>query len=119
LAPGVYETHSFDQWVLYGCPTHWGQTGDSTTSRPLYLDEFLCDDLGHILVPHLLRFEQLQTDLAVFLEKYDFGLNAKKLPRLNTSTRARNYRSFYTDPAAVRRVRELFHRDLERFNYDF
>lgn len=77
---------------------------------------WLCDESGNLLTDFVGRYETLQQDVCSVGER--FGFPFPPLPNLNASTHD-DYRSYYSDPATVRRVAHVYGGDLELFRYRF
>lgn len=105
---GVPEGMPFAQYVEQAA------TSGHVQITPQY--DFIYDETGDPLVDYIGRFETLQHDAATVFER--IGLEDVSLPVANTSSRHRDYRSYY-DGATRSRVEELYAKDIERFGYRF
>lgn len=70
---------------------------------------------GELGVDHIGRFEQLDDSLADISRRID--LDCTQIPHINKLKKA-PYQSYYTDNSA-QRVAELWHKDIEAFDYQF
>jgi Sulfotransferase family len=70
---------------------------------------------GDIIVDHVARFENIADEYAAITSRIGVP---NKLPKVNTSDRSRDYRSYYTDETREI-VAELFATDIEKFGYEF
>jgi hypothetical protein len=78
--------------------------------------DWICDEQGKEKADFIGKFETLEEDvyrLGKMLE-----IDSLSIPHLNKSNRRQDYRSFYT-PALKEAVRDLYHVDIERFEYQF
>ena len=77
--------------------------------------QFVCDEIGNVIVDHLGRFENLS-------ETYAFlGAGKRNVPMARESNRSGDpvdYRTFYT-PQLVELAASIYREDVERFGYTF
>tara|TARA_A100001015_G_scaffold316700_1_gene431727 strand:- start:188 stop:868 length:681 start_codon:yes stop_codon:yes gene_type:complete len=71
---------------------------------------------GEVIVPNILRFENLQADLPAFCASHDLPFH--QLPVVGKVGGHSEYRAFYDDEARDL-IGTLFRDDLEAFNYQF
>lgn len=100
----LHELGSFDAYIRY----QYEQNAPSQSS-------FLDDKAGNRLVNRVGRFERLAEDFEAICK--EIGV-AASLPHLNASTRARDWRSYYTDETRAL-VGELFRADIDAFGYSW
>jgi len=70
---------------------------------------------GHLIVDHLIRFEQLQEGFDHVCDVV--GLPHQTLPHLNASAGRRPYREYFTDEADRQLFLQHFRPDFEAFGY--
>jgi len=75
----------------------------------------VCNDEGDIIVDYIGRFENLQEDINNILELLD--LEPSEVPHKN-KTSHKNYREYY-NKETIRRVEDLFWKDIEMFEYEY
>jgi hypothetical protein len=78
--------------------------------------DFILKKDGRVGVDFIGRFEHLQEDYAIVANR--LGLPELELPHRNVSSRARDYRVYYSDELAAR-VGRVFKSDIDRFNFRF
>lgn len=98
----IQQLGSFDAYIRY-----------QFDARAPAQSAFIFDETGDQLVDFVGRFENLSADFRTVCEK--IGVSAD-LPFLNVSKRRSDWRSYYTNETRGM-VEELFHSDLERFDY--
>ncbi len=76
--------------------------------------DFIMDNNDNLLVDFVGRFENLESDFAKVCKK--IGVEAP-LPKTNT-TKHKPYQEYY-DEETKAKVEEIFHKDIEYFNYEF
>jgi Sulfotransferase family len=103
--------HSFEQFVMLP-REHPG--GVFERFHVNQLDYLLARD-GQLGVDVVLRFETLSDDFADLAQALHFP---GRLPHVNASSRGRDYRVCY-EPHTRDVVAKRFHRDCERFGYEF
>jgi hypothetical protein len=62
------------------------------------------------------RFEDIDNEWKIITDK--IGIPYSKLNKLNSSSREKNYRDYYTIETK-NMVSELYKKDIEKFNYEF
>lgn len=86
--------------------------GDHKTSLYDYLH---IDD--KLVVDHIIRFENLQSDFIEFCKKFNININTK-LKMTKPGHWGSNYKSFY-DETNKNLVAEIYKKDIETFKYNF
>ena len=76
--------------------------------------DWIADENGRILVDEIIRFENLNSDFNMLLQKLE---KKTTLPHVKRSNRG-SYQQYY-DPETIEIVHKWFERDLELFNYQF
>ncbi|MGZ9812024.1 sulfotransferase family 2 domain-containing protein [Pseudoroseicyclus sp. H15] len=80
---------------------------------------FTCDSSGAALVDKVLKFEELSTELPVYLQELGIPADKATLPHLNSSANRKvSYRDYYNDTLRAH-VAKLYREDIERFGYSF
>jgi tetratricopeptide (TPR) repeat protein len=69
-----------------------------------------------VMVDYLLRLESLDADFAELCRK--LGVPCERLPTVNPSQRAKDYRAYYND-ATRKLVEQIYRADIEKFGYTF
>ena len=77
--------------------------------------QWLCDENGDLLVDDLLRFENLDEDLALFFKKYRIPAG---LDHHNASSRRSDYRGYYSKETREL-ISEYYADDFQNFGYTF
>ena len=75
---------------------------------------FITNSVGNIMVSHVARFEQIDTEIDYISSHINYKFNC---PVFNASAHD-HYRSYYTDKAKEV-VREIYRKDIELFGYQF
>ncbi|MCO8125280.1 sulfotransferase family protein [Stieleria sp. TO1_6] len=88
----------------------WRCDGNTLAQR-----ELVCSPSGELLVDFLGRFENLNQDFDQICQR--IGITAR-LPTLNVSKQARDFRQFYDDQT-VELVRQAYQDDIRYFGYEF
>ena len=70
---------------------------------------------GKVIVDHIGRFENLQSDFDEICEKLD--IPGSTLPHINSTKRQKDWRSYYTDDTFLK-VAEFYIDDIVRFGYE-
>lgn len=78
--------------------------------------DFILREDGRVGVDFIGRFEHLQEDYAAIANR--LGLPKLELPHRNASSRANDYRVYYSDALAAR-VARIFESDINRFGFRF
>jgi len=102
-----YKGMPFDKFVLSICkiPDIFSDRHfKSQYSYLYYKDNLIVDYLG--------KFENLDTDLAIIIDKYELG----DIPHINKSKVKSDYKDFYTSEL-VEHVYNRYKNDIEKFNY--
>lgn len=68
------------------------------------------------IIDHIARFENIDREWEIISEK--INIPHKKLCKINTGQRDKNYRSYYTTETQ-KMVMELYQKDIEIFKYEF
>ena len=112
--------HSFDhpavalaartEFVDFACAQETCRAMRVTPAR-----HYMTDATGQERCHLYIRLESFETDARPLWDHLGFELT---LPRANTSTRRRDYRSYFSQ-AAKQAVREACAEDIERFGYSF
>lgn len=76
---------------------------------------FLEDKDGEFAIDFIGRFENLQEDFKKVTTKLNMERDLKKT---NTSTRAKDYQSYYNS-ATAEKVKKIYDKDIQLFNYTF
>jgi len=91
-----------------------------TTSEPLL--DWLTDEDGNILVDFIGRFEILEADYTVALDRIEmltgYRIPREPLPKKNVTGVGHHY-SFYYDDELVEMVRDRFKKDIDYFGYEY
>jgi hypothetical protein len=90
----------------YDCLSDWGFT--CLWDRISENDECIID--------YVARFEDIDNEWKIITDK--IGIPYSKLNKLNSSSREKNYRDYYTIETK-NMVSELYKKDIEKFNYEF
>ncbi len=77
--------------------------------------DYIVDKEGNIAVDFVGRFENLGEDFDLVMDR--LGLRRRKLRKVNSWKRD-HYRAYYSDYDAEK-VRRMYQRDIEHFNYSF
>lgn len=101
--------YTFDEYV------DWAIRPDNIARARSGQKCFLSDQYGNVLVDKVMRLESLESDLKPLLN--NLSIEAV-LPRRNTSSRWRDYRSFYTDSSS-QKIQDAFSEDICYFGYGF
>ena len=111
---GLGDKHiDFKEWVKRA----YGEKDDCYYDNPkMFMPQidWISDENGRILVDEIIRFENLDSDFNMVLQK--IGKNTT-LPHVKRSNRG-SYREYY-DPETIEIVRNWFERDIENFGYQF
>lgn len=105
----LFKKFSFDEYV------DWAVQPDNIARARSRQKCFLSDQYGNILVDKVLKLESLESDLRCLLN--DFAIDAD-LPRKNSSSRERDYKTFYTDLSS-KKIHDAFSEDIDYFGYSF
>lgn len=89
---------------------------DKLMQHELFMPQYLYiyDFQGNVKVDFVGRFESIEQDYEVLAGK--IGV-AAPLPKKNMSEKRKSYVSYYTNPAVVKRVQELYGRDFDLLDY--
>lgn len=85
-------------------------------SKNLDINSFTCDENGESLVDHILKIEDVSTEISKVLAKV--GIHFVYLPRLNSSSH-RHYSHYYDDQKSIEKVEEILKPDIEYGQYVF
>ena len=115
-----YKSLGFKGWIMESCP-HVGWKPHHFAHQPedpICQLTWITDDNGKIIVDHIVRLENLQSDLEQIKDK--LGLSSLRVPVLNQShqRKEKNYRTYY-DQETKNKVFKLFEEDIRTFKYEF
>jgi hypothetical protein len=86
--------------------------------EPWYISQFnqICDEKLGVMVNYVARMEFLKEDIGRILDS--FGIDIKKIKRLNSSATGHDYKDVYTEESK-RKVAELYAKDINFFGFSF
>ncbi len=91
---------------------------DPTRGLTRSLHYFITSESGDLLVPNVIMFENLHSELADLLNHTISIKDDVVIPHLNASKRREEYRSYY-DTGLVERISKIYRYEIERFGYVF
>lgn len=113
---GPLTPEKFRQWLADGMPdTRIAQHAQSPRMCTPQLD-YLTDEHGTWLVDHVLRFEDLDTEIPALCDL--LGIKHRSVQNLNPSARTRDHRVYY-DQETRKLVEKRYERDLNQWHHPF
>jgi hypothetical protein len=82
--------------------------------RPQYL--FICDSTNQLLVDFIGKFERIREDYDEIRKKIGRGEELKKM-NVTHKAKKRNLNKYFQNPAVVKKIKQLYAKDFELFNY--
>ena len=111
----VHALHQFTEFHVDHVFHHMKLHNQVEEDESYFQHRFVLEEDGSKLVDFVGRYERFQDDFDAVCEKIGFG--RIRLPRKNQVKHA-NYKQLYTQ-GAVKRVAELYIKDIELLGYDF
>tara|TARA_B110000503_G_C7131535_1_gene406983 strand:- start:263 stop:895 length:633 start_codon:yes stop_codon:yes gene_type:complete len=107
----------FDFIATYDRVRNEQRNAQEGTNKVCTLSEYVDDDNGKCLVDYIGRLETINESYSDICKS--LGIEKDLVPFKNVNAdRSKDYKQYYNEET-INRVTQLFHKDLERFNYKF